>query len=182
MSSAVAALPPLRRAVQTDVVALAALVNVAYRGDSSRAGWTTEADLLGGQRTDPEQLRRAIDQPGQVILMATDAHGPLACVLLEHRGATCYLGMLTVRPTAQRGGLGAALLAQAEAWAAAEWRVASVTMSVIIQRPELLAWYQRRGYVVTGERMPFPADDPSFGLPKQDGLAFAVLRKVLPAT
>jgi GNAT superfamily N-acetyltransferase len=188
--------PPLslRPAVAADAEALAALVNSAYRGDSSRAGWTTEADLLGGQRTDPAALREFIlagETAGDRVLLVHDGAGTLgtpgvepgtgpdACVQLERRGGEAYLGMLTVRPTRQAGGLGRRLLTAAEGWAKARWGCGAVVMTVIPQRVELIAWYARRGYRATGETEPFPYGDTRFGEPRRPDLGFVVLRKTL---
>lgn len=177
--SAAAAVLTLRPATLDDVSALVALVNSAYRGDSSRAGWTTEADLLGGQRVDAEGVAGTIRQTDHVILVHESDAGLLACVLLERVGDGAYLGMLTVRPTAQGGGIGRRLLESAEGFAAARWQSRSIHMTVIVQRPELIAWYERRGYRRTGELRPFPYGDERFGLPKRSDLAFEVLRKPL---
>lgn len=184
----------LRAARRDDAEALSALVNSAYRGDSSRVGWTTEADLLGGQRTDPDALRESIEQGetmGDRVLLVHEAvqpSGPAggsaalaidACVQLERHGDEAYLGMFTVRPTLQGGGLGRRLLAGAEQDARRRWGVTAVHMTVIAQRAELIAWYERRGYRATGETAPFPYGDARFGEPLQPDLHFVVLRKVL---
>lgn len=184
----------LRAARREDAEALSALVNSAYRGDSSRVGWTTEADLLGGQRTDPDALRESIEQGetmGDRVLLVHEAvqpSGPAggsaalaidACVQLERHGDEAYLGMFTVRPTLQGGGLGRRLLADAEQDARRRWGVTAVHMTVIAQRAELIAWYERRGYRATGETAPFPYGDARFGEPLRPDLHFVVLRKVL---
>jgi ribosomal protein S18 acetylase RimI-like enzyme len=179
----------LRPADGDDVDALVRLVNSAYRGDTSRQGWTTEADLLDGQRIDAERLRETIVTPGNVVLVhegdvsrrAGDlvAGDLLACVHLERSGAGCYLGMLTVQPRRQAAGLGRRLLEAAERFAVTQWRAEHVRMTVILQRVDLIAWYERRGYVNTGERQPFPYGDQRFGLPRRDDLEFVVLRKRL---
>jgi len=184
----------LRAARREDAEALSALVNSAYRGDSSRVGWTTEADLLGGQRTDPDALRESIEQGetmGDRVLLVHEAvqpSGPAggsaapaidACVQLERHGDEAYLGMFTVRPTLQGGGLGRRLLAGAEQDARRRWGVTAVHMTVIAQRAELIAWYERRGYRATGETAPFPYGDARFGEPLRPDLHFVVLRKVL---
>jgi len=52
-------------------------------------------------------------------------------------------------------------------------------MTVIRQRPELIAWYERRGYRLTGERRSFPYGDERFGQPNRDDLEFVVLEKTL---
>jgi GNAT superfamily N-acetyltransferase len=170
---------PTRLATPADATALAALVNSAYRGDSSRAGWTTEADLLGGQRTDADALTTAMDTDGQAILLHEQDRVPVCCVHLSRTGGDCHLGMLTVRPLAQAKGLGRRLLEAAERWAADRWSSRFMYMTVIAQRPELVAWYERRGYSRTGERKPFPYDDERFGLPRRPDLVFEVLRKPL---
>ena len=173
----------LRPAREADAAALVALVNSAYRGDSSRAGWTTEADLLGGQRTDEAALREFITggatRGDAVMLVHEDDAGPLACVQLERRGERAYLGMLTIRPTAQARGVGRALLTAAERYARDTWGSRAIVMTVIEQRDELIAWYERRGYTRTGRHAPFPYGDPRFGEPKRPDLRFVVLEKVL---
>jgi GNAT superfamily N-acetyltransferase len=169
----------VREATAVDVPALVALVNSAYRGESSKAGWTTEADLLGGQRVDAEGLAGTIGAPGNVVLVHEQDHRPVGCVHLERTGDDCYLGLLTIRPTAQRTGIGGQLLEAAECWAREHWASRSVHMTVIVQRAELVAWYERRGYRRTGERKPFPYGDERFGLPRRPDLAFEVLRKQL---
>jgi ribosomal protein S18 acetylase RimI-like enzyme len=181
--------PPLRLrpATSRDVEALCALVNSAYRGASSRAGWTTEESLLDGQRTDPASLRELLAEADSVVLVH-EAVEPGerepdlrldACVHLERRGEACYLGMLTVRPTLQAGGLGRRLLTAAEEFARRTWSSRRVEMTVIAQRAELIAWYERRGYGRTGRREPFPYGDERFGLPRRDDLVFEVLEKEL---
>ncbi|NBX40429.1 MAG: GNAT family N-acetyltransferase [Gammaproteobacteria bacterium] len=189
MKSEVPAPPPvLRRATDADVAALHALVNSAYRGDSSRAGWTTEADLLGGQRTDAAALAEFIargvaqDDRAMLVMPRLDAEPAslLACVQLERRGDDAYLGMLTVAPSLQGAGLGKYLLAGAETFVARTWQARTVTMTVIEQRGELIAWYERRGYAPTGATAPFPYGDARFGEPKRPDLRFVVLRKRLP--
>jgi len=169
-----------RQATTADAPALVALVNSAYRGESSRAGWTTEADLLGGQRVDVEMLVEMIATPGNVILAYGQNDEPVACVHLERTGEDCYLGMLTVHPMMQRSGLGRRLLEAAERWAIEHWSSRAMHMTVIVQRTELIAWYQRRGYSRSGEQKPFPYGDERFGLPRRADLVFEVLGKPLP--
>jgi ribosomal protein S18 acetylase RimI-like enzyme len=168
-----------RLAAASEAPVLVALINSAYRGDSSKAGWTTEADLLGGQRVDVEGLTETIARPGNVILLHERDQRPVACVQLERRGGDCYLGMLTIRPTLQGAGLGRQMLEAAERWAMEHWCSRTMHMTVIVQRTELIAWYERRGYRRTGELRPFPYGDERFGLPRRDDLAFEVLRKSL---
>lgn len=169
----------LRPATATDVPALHALIERAYRGDAARAGWTHEADLLDGQRTDAAALREMLADPAQVLLL-NDGEGAATCCVALRRVAEgrAYLGMLTVEPALQATGIGRRLLAAAEAWARGDG-CTHVEMTVIRQRPELIAWYERRGYALTGEMRAFPHGDPRFGLPKTPELAFVVLEKRL---
>ncbi|QJW90824.1 GNAT family N-acetyltransferase [Spirosoma taeanense] len=164
-------------ATEADIPALNKLVNGAYRGESSRKGWTTEADLLDGIRTDEDSLRAMLQNPAATILKYEEAGRLLACVYLEQKGDELYLGMLTVAPEAQTGGIGRRLLTAAEDMAR-ERRYRAVTMTVITARHELIVWYQRRGYQPTGETKPFPMDDPRFGIPKQP-LEFFVMKKLI---
>lgn len=171
----------VRLGTPADVPALVRLVNSAYRGETSRAGWATEEHLLDGIRIDEARLFDELAADGSVILVYEDAGEPIACVHLERTGESCYLGMLTTKPTLQARGLGRQMLEAAEQWAAAHWHAREVHMTVISVRDTLIAWYERRGYVRTGERKPFPYGDERWGIPKVEGLEFVVLRKLLIA-
>jgi ribosomal protein S18 acetylase RimI-like enzyme len=175
--------PVLSYAVATadDVPAIVSLVESAYRGDASRAGWTTEADLLEGQRTDPDSVRAIVASTTGYLLLARDGAGELvACCQLEQRpDGVGYFGMFAVRPGAQGSGLGRVVLAEAERRAREEWQARTMEMTVIGQRRDLIAWYVRRGYAETDQRRPFPHGDPKFGLPRRDDLYFVVLKKPL---
>jgi ribosomal protein S18 acetylase RimI-like enzyme len=172
--------PRFRAATLDDVEGLNALVARAYRGDAARVGWTHEADLLGGQRTDVEALTGMIRDPDKVILVALDGGTLLGCVLVERHGErSAYLGLLSVEPVRQAAGLGRQLIDAAEAEAIRRFGATRMKMTVIRQRQELIAWYERRGYVRTGETAPFPMDDERFGLPKRRDLEFVVLAKAL---
>ena len=169
----------LQPATADDLPPLHALVESAYRGTSARRGWSHEADLLEGRRTDMAALAAMLDDPKQHLLVFRDNDRLRACVALTDKGAgLAYLGMLTVDPQQQAAGLGRLILAAAEDHAAA-FGARQVEMTVIAQRAELIAWYQRRGYALTGEQRPFPHGDPRFGLPKRDDLVFVVLEKTL---
>lgn len=167
-----------RTATIDDAEAMATLVNSAYRGESSKAGWTTEADILGGQRTDPASLRSLIAHPDQVFLLAFENGELVGSVNLERFGGRRFLGMLTVKPTAQARGLGRRLIAFAEDCARNEGSRA-LFMTVISIRTELIAYYERRGYHPTGETKDFPFDNPKFGLPKRRDFHLLVLKKDL---
>jgi ribosomal protein S18 acetylase RimI-like enzyme len=168
-----------RRATLADVPAVVALVESAYRGDSSRAGWTTEADFLGGQRTDPDDVRTCIERADSLVLLGEQAGELVACANLAIEDGAGYFGMFSVRPELQGAGIGKQMLAEAERIARDEWRVTAMRMTVIDIRGELIAFYERRGYARTGIKKPFPYGDPRFGLPKRDDLRFEILEKRL---
>ena len=177
-----------RRANHRDVDALVALVESAYRGDASRAGWTTEADLLDGRRTGADDIAACIDRDRSLILIGERDGELLACAHVAaepagNGGNAGYFGMFSVRPQLQRAGIGKSMLAEAERIVAAEWGLASMRMTVIDLRDELIAFYERRGYHRTGIFKPFPYGDERFGVPRRDDLRFEVLEKPLaPAT
>ncbi|GAA2430557.1 GNAT family N-acetyltransferase [Streptomyces mauvecolor] len=168
-----------RDATEADVEALVPLIESAYRGDSSRAGWTTEADILQGQRTDPEGVRAVITSPGSKLLTVERDGVLVACCQLEHRGDAAYFGMFAVSPALQGAGLGKQIIAEAERTVRAEWGVSEMHMTVISVRDELIAFYERRGYRRTGTMTPFPYGDERFGVPQRDDLEFELLVKKL---
>jgi ribosomal protein S18 acetylase RimI-like enzyme len=163
------------KAVPSDADAIAELVNSAYRGERSKKGWTTEADLLDGTRTDATILQEIIETDGHTVLKCMWENSLVGCVELVINGTEMYVGMLTAKPDLQGSGIGKTLLHAAEDEARAK-KCEKITMTVISVRIELIAWYERHGYVNTGERKPFPKTDPRFGLPKQL-LEFTVLEK-----
>lgn len=169
-----------RFAEHDDIPAIVDLVDSAYRGESSRAGWTTEADLLDGQRTDAAAVAEIVASPSRVMLLA-EADGLLAgCCQLEPRPpAGAYFGMFSVRPTAQGQGWGRQILAEAERLVREDWGAATMVMTVLEQRRDLIGWYERRGYQLSGESRPFPYGNARFGIPRRADLSFVVLEKSL---
>jgi ribosomal protein S18 acetylase RimI-like enzyme len=159
---------------------LSGLVNSAYRGPSSRQGWTTEADWLDGQRTDPKTLADELSQPGveMWVLVAPDSFDILGCVRLESTANVLEIGMLTVRPGYQGRGLGRKILLFVEELAQ-ERRIGKLKMFVLSLRTELISWYERQGYHETADTKAFPEHDIRFGLPRVSGLFFKVLEKRL---
>jgi ribosomal protein S18 acetylase RimI-like enzyme len=163
-----------------DVPAIVDLVESAYRGEASRAGWTTEADLLDGHRTDAEAIATVLAGPGSAVLLAQADGQLVGCCQLEQRPrAEAYFGMFAVWPGHQGQGWGRQILAYAEHLARDQWSASTMVLSVLAQRPDLIAWYERRGYRRTGETRPFPYRNQRFGLPKRPDLSFAVLAKPL---
>jgi ribosomal protein S18 acetylase RimI-like enzyme len=168
-----------RAAALQDIPAVVALVESAYRGDASRAGWTTEADFLEGQRIDAAGVKADIETPHNRVLLAEGDGGLLACCHLQKTGDACYFGMFSVSPGLQGGGIGKQLIAEAERIAREDWRCTRMQMTVIDIRAELIGFYERRGYVRTGVHKPFPYGDARFGIPLRDDLRFEVLEKPL---
>jgi len=156
-----------------------ALVESAYRGDASRSGWTTEADLLDGQRTDAEAVAAMVADADGCVLLAETADGELVgCCRIERLQSRAHFGMFAVDPMRQAERVGSRLLTAAEDLARS-WASAEMELTVIAQRAELIAWYERRGYRPTGETRPFPYGDERFGKPRRDDLHFVVLTKAL---
>jgi GNAT superfamily N-acetyltransferase len=173
----------IRNATPAELHALHALIEGAYRGDSAKRGWTHEADLLGGQRTDIAAIGDILADPHQSFLVNEEGGALRGCVLVVNKGVvdgarTAYLGMLTVRPELQAAGLGRALIEAAEAHARS-FGADVMEMTVIKARRELIDWYIRRGYALSGREAPFPLDDARFGLPKTRDLSFVILNKGL---
>jgi ribosomal protein S18 acetylase RimI-like enzyme len=168
-----------RAAVPADLDALVALVTSCYRGDASRVGWTTEADFLDGNRIDPEVLLHDIQREHSRVLVAERDGRMIACAhVCEDEGAG-YFGMFSVEPSLQGGGVGKAVLAEAERIARDDWRLPAMRMTVIDIRDELIDFYTRRGYVRTGIKKPFPYGDARYGKPLREDLRFEVLEKPL---
>ncbi|MEU4881305.1 GNAT family N-acetyltransferase [Streptomyces althioticus] len=168
-----------RDATAADVDALVELIESAYRGESSRTGWTTEADILHGQRTDREGVLEVVDAPDSRLLTVEREGRIVACCQLEHRGDNAYFGMFAVSPALQGAGLGRTVIAEAERQARERWGVTEMHMTVITVREDLIAWYERRGYRRTGRTTPFPYGDERFGIPQRDDLEFELLVKEL---
>lgn len=170
--------PPLfRTADLADIDAIVALVESAYRGESGLRGWTTESHLLDGRRTDTADVGDLVARPDSRVLLAERDGRLLASCHVERQGDIGYFGMFAVDPLQQRSGLGKCVLAEAERVTRDEWACRAMHMTVIVQRTELIGWYQRRGYRRTGQTKPFPYGDERFGIPRRDDLQFEVLRK-----
>ncbi|MDX6189795.1 GNAT family N-acetyltransferase [Flavobacterium sp. Fl-318] len=148
----------ITKATLADIPALNLLINSAYRGESSKKGWTTEADLLEGKRTTEEELTQTIQDPKNTILKFTENGKIISSVLLVEKEHQLYLGMLTVSPELQNSGIGRKMLTEAENHAKS-LGLNSIIMTVISVREQLIAWYKRNGYEDTGEREAFPQSE-----------------------
>jgi GNAT superfamily N-acetyltransferase len=155
----------IRPATRTDLPALHPVIERAYRGETARQGWTHEADLIEGPRTDLRTLTAIVEDPAQVLLSAWEDDTPIGCVNVANRGSgTAYLGLLCIDPLRQAAGLGRQLIAAAERHARDLFGCTRMEMTVIEERRKLIEYYVRRGYAETGERrdFPIPLDPPLF--------------------
>lgn len=148
--------PEFRFAIAADVPGIRALIERCYRGDEARRGWSSEADLLRGPRTSEAEIAELIRDSDRRFLLAEVGGRLVGCALIEKRGNEAYFGMLSIEPALQGGGFGKAMIAAIEAAAGALWRSTAMTMVVINLREPLIAWYERRGYRLTGRTHPFP--------------------------
>ena len=165
----------ITQATAEDVSSLNQLINSAYRGESSKKGWTTEANILEGKRTTEAELIEIIQNKKNTFLKYSENNQILGCVLLKKKEDELYLGMLTVSPELQNSGIGKKLMQQAEIYATT-LGLSKIVMTVISVREELISWYKRNGYVDTGAREPFPVSDV-FSQTSNDPLEFMVLKK-----
>lgn len=165
----------ITKALLEDIPALTTLINSAYRGETSKKGWTTEAHLLEGKRTTEEELKKLILNPKNTFLKFTEHNQIIGSVLLVEKEHQLYLGMLTVSPELQNSGIGKKMLAQGENHAKA-LGLSSIIMTVVSVRSELIAWYKRHGYVETGVREAFPSSDIHINI-SDNPLEFIYLEK-----
>lgn len=167
------------QATEADADAIAALVNQAYRPQGHARGWTHEAALVSGLRISPAQVC-ALFRVGSTVLVMRSEHGVLACVHIEQAGQACYIGMLATLPSNQNQGLGKAMLQAAEALAIQQYGANTLKMLVLSSRPELQAYYERRGYTLTGHRESYPLH-AGVGVPRRDDLIVMEMSKpVIP--
>jgi GNAT superfamily N-acetyltransferase len=169
-----------RLALPEDAEKIVELVNSAYRGETSRQGWTTEADFLEGQRTDFAAISQILRSPGQWFMLAEKEGQLIASAHMEQISSElCFFGMFSVRPDLQGRGIGKQFLQEAENYVRSRWSCQVMEMSVITLRTELIQFYERRGYVFTGETQPFFYGNERFGIPLRDDLKLGIWRKRL---
>jgi ribosomal protein S18 acetylase RimI-like enzyme len=167
-----------RNAESADADLLVELINSAYRGDSSRRGWTTEADLLMGRRTDAAEILALLADSDSMLMLCQSEQAVLGSVLAQRVGERALIGMLAVAPDWQAQGIGKQLLNAVEAAALQDWATRRFAMSVIPSRHELIAFYERRGYRRTGVIKPFPMN-PDLWSPIVEGLSLEILEKAV---
>jgi GNAT superfamily N-acetyltransferase len=165
--------PPLhfRVATANDAPLVHPLVESAYRGDESRRGWTTEADLLTGNRIVLPDLLAKITHPAGAVLLAFDTTSHeqdsekaepalVACCEVSQRShRAAYFGLFAVSPRRQGGGIGRQVMEYAEEYCKRRWGTVKMEINVLSGRPALVAWYERRGYRKTGANQPFPKEE-----------------------
>jgi len=170
------------KAELVDASRIADLVNSAYRGESSRKGWTTEADILDGLRTTTPEVAKIIRRNDAFMLIGVLKDEVVATICCEWQALaghnTAHFGMIAVKPTLQNKGYGKSLIQAAEAFAKREWRVVGFHMAVISLRQELIEFYERQGYKRTGEFADFP-ENSELWQPKVDGLNLQYLAKLI---
>jgi GNAT superfamily N-acetyltransferase len=170
-------------AVEADYAPIVDLINLSFRGVGPSASWNTEADFIEGQRLTESLLREDLAAKPHALLLTCreDPNGELlGTVWLEPKNdGVWYLGLLTVRPDLQKRQMGRVLLAAAESFAK-DRGARRIRMSVVNVRKTLIAWYERRGYLLTGETQPFPYGDQRFGRPLRGDLHFVLLEKDIP--
>ena len=161
-----------------DIPPLVALINSAYRGDVSKQGWTTEADLLRGElRTDETTVEQLMKTEGAIFLKCVNEQEDIeGCVYLHKKENRLYLGMLSVSPMLQSKGTGKQLMGAAANYAKQEG-CHTIFMRVISVRHELIKWYEKQGYFKTGQTEAFP-NDHRFGVPTQP-LEFLIMEKMI---
>lgn len=155
----------IRVATRDDLPALHPVIERAYRGETARGGWTHEADLIEGPRTDISTLIAIVEDPAQRLLIALKDEATLGCVQVSDRGdGLAYLGLLCIDPGLQAGGYGKQLVTAAEETARDAFHARRMEMTVIDVRRKLIEFYERRGYRISGEKrdFPIPLDPPLF--------------------
>ncbi len=152
------------------------LINLTYRGDS---GWTRETHIISGDRTNLDEITLAMAKPNAQFYVVYLEQQLATCVYLaqeQHQAA--YIGYFSVHPDFQGQGIGKHILQQAEAIAKKQFSALKIRMYVVSQRPELIAFYQRRGYQRVGSQTPYPLE-LKIGVPKVPGLTIEYLEKSL---
>ena len=187
----------LRQAEASDIDSLEQLLNRCYR---QTEGWTNEADLIGGIRITQDELASTIANPTHYLFVypktitgerdGEETGELLGCIGVDMQvnaagDEKAYIGMFAVHPELQGQGVGNVILQAAETFAgrhlqpdeqATDKKPARLTMSILSHRPELLSYYQRRGYQLNGNKMPFP-NDGNNGEPKRQDLELLELEK-----
>lgn len=169
-----------RVATEDDAAQLQQLVESAFRAEDSRKGWTDDLGLSSTFRLDVQEIIAMITKADSVMLMATSNENTLVGSIGSSKRDANYarLFMLAVDTSQQRGGIGRQVLTYAEDYCQRTWGVTTLGLNALSNRKQLISWYSRRGYKMTGETTPFPREK-SGNLVLPDGLCFVEFEKVL---
>ena len=165
----------LEKAGQEQAQAVADLVNLTYRGET---GWTRETHIIQGDRTNRQEIETAMSNPDAQFFVINQPKNLASCIYVAKEHDYAYIGFFAVHPNLQGKGLGKYVLEQAEIFALSTLDVHKFVMFVISQRPELIAFYQRRGYLRTSRVETYPLH-LGIGVPKISGLTIEYLEKVI---
>lgn len=165
--------PSLEKASHQHIEALHRLINQAYRGAE---GWTRETHIVSGERISRDAVQSLVESDTSHLFITRNKGEISACICVEAQHNSAYIGTFAVAPAYQNQGLGRHVLDQAERFARDILGADTLNMVVISQRPELIAYYERRGYQRTGETENYPLD-MNVGTPVIDGLSIEVLKK-----
>ena len=149
------------------------LVNLAYRGE---IGWTKETGLVSGNRTSAKEVQKYMEDPNAHFLVAIENGEVISCICIEKKENSAYIGMFAVHPRLQGKGIGKEILSQAEIYAYTKLEAKKFVMAVVSQRNELISFYERSGYIRTGNIQEYPAH-LDVGVPLVGGLTIEYLEK-----
>jgi len=155
--------------------AICDLVNLTYRGET---GWTTEASIIQGARTNRQEIETALSKPDAHFFVVNQPQALAACIYVAKEKEHAYIGFFSVHPGLQGKGLGKHVLGQAETFALQNMGTQKFVMFVVSQRSELISFYERRGYSHTGRIETYPLH-LNIGIPKITGLTIEYLEKVV---
>ena len=167
-----------RQAMLSDAASIAVLINTAYRGEASKQGWTTEAYILDGVRTSTHEIQQLIESENSTFIVCNQGDDLIGSIHLNKTHDSVHIGMLAVKPHLQNLNVGKQILANAELFAKKAWQAHKFVMLVITMRHELIAFYERRGYIRTGVLQEFPVK-PELWMPKVEGLKLERLEKLI---
>lgn len=164
------------------------LINAAYRTSDTHS-WTNESTLVSGSRISVEMLTTLIEQSQNLntkdCLYVATVHDPetkleniLGCIAVTKFENTIEIGTFAVQPNLQNSGIGKQILTVLESLMIRNHpNVNSFRMWVLDLRIELINFYQRRGYVLTGQSESYPID-AGVGKPLKDLNVLEMIKEI----